>query len=55
MKRSLRRAHASTWKIMAILIPLILLLAILIRQDPDKLDDPRLIEPVDSVSTEVKS
>ncbi|MGI9364993.1 MAG: hypothetical protein ACR2O8_07405 [Rhizobiaceae bacterium] len=55
MKRSLRNAHASTWKIMAIVIPLILLLATVIRQDPEKLGDPKLIEPLESASTEVKS
>ena len=55
MKRSLRRAHGITWKMMAIIIPLILILAIFTRQDPESLEGPTLIEPPASTAPGVES
>ena len=49
MKQSLRKAHGSIWKLMMVLIPLIIIVALYIRQDASKLEQPVQISlPVES-------
>ncbi|MEP0941541.1 MAG: hypothetical protein ABJH63_04525 [Rhizobiaceae bacterium] len=51
MKQSLRKAHGAIWKVMMVLIPAIIIVATLIRQDASKLEQPvQISPPVDASS-----
>ena len=45
MKQSLRKSHGTIWKVFAVLIPAIIILAIYVKQDASKLEPPVQISP----------
>ena len=48
MKQSLRKSHGTIWKVFAVLIPAIIILAIYVKQDASKLEPPVQISPAAS-------
>ena len=45
MKQSLRKSHGVIWKVLAVVIPAIIIMAVYVKQDASKLEPPLQISP----------